>query len=141
MTTPTDTAGEREPEVVATVTCVGDRPILTSRGGAIRMLSTPALTGSQHSVFGHLVLKPGEEVPEHLHDYSEETLFIVSGKGRLAARGQPPILLTAGHCVYLPRGLPHALTNVGFEELVAVFTSAPPAPASTAGHREPAPSG
>jgi putative monooxygenase len=119
----------------ATVTRLEDLPVITKRGGEMRFLSTPTATGSQHSIFGHLVLKLGEEVGEHVHDYGEETLYVLSGSGIIRADGTEHAL-APGVCVYLPKGCPHALRVTGSEPLVAVFASAPPAPNPQAGHRE-----
>jgi putative monooxygenase len=103
----------------------------------MRFLSTPSGTGSKHHILGHLVLRPGETVPEHVHDYGEESLFVVSGEGVLRAAGvDHPI--GAGKCAFLPRGVPHAVRVVGSEPLVAVFASAPPAPSPQVGHRDTA---
>jgi putative monooxygenase len=110
-------------------------PVVTKRGGQMRFLSTPSATGSMHHIFGHLVLQPGEEVPEHVHDYGEESLFVLSGKGILRAAGTEH-RLEAGRCAFLPKGVPHAVKVVGAEPLVAVFASAPPAPSRHVGHRD-----
>jgi len=110
-------------------------PVVTKRGGQMRFLSTPSATGSRHHIFGHLVLRPGEEVAEHVHDYGEESLFVLSGQGILRAGGTE-YRLQGGRCAFLPKGVPHAVSVVGAEPLVAVFASAPPAPDPQAGHRD-----
>ena len=121
--------------VAAVVTDLTDRPAITTRGGSMRFLSTPAVTGAEHSIFGHLVLHPGEQVAEHVHDYGEETLFVLSGNGILRAGGEE-LTIGAGQCAFLPRGLAHAVSVAGTEPLVAVFATAPPAPNPQAGHRD-----
>lgn len=119
----------------AVVTDLDELAVVTKRGGEMRFLSTPSATGSKHHILGHLVLQPGETVPEHVHDYSEESLFAVSGEGVVRAAGIDHAI-TAGKCVFLPRSVPHAVRVVGTEPLVAIFASAPPAPTPQVGHRD-----
>jgi putative monooxygenase len=119
----------------AVITELDKLPVITKRGGEMRFLSTPSATGSKHSIFGHLVLQPGEVVPEHVHDYGEETLFVLSGRGVLRAGGVEHDL-GPDQCAFLARGVPHAVRVVGDVPLVAVFASAPPASNPQLGHRD-----
>jgi putative monooxygenase len=119
----------------AVATRLGELPVITKRGGEMRFLSTPTATGSKHHIFGHLVLQPGEEVADHLHDYGEESLFVLSGAGVIRAGGVDHAL-EPGVCVFLPKGIAHSVKVVGTKALVAVFASAPLAPNPQIGHRE-----
>lgn len=64
---------------------------------------------------------PPGRAPDHSHEY-EEVLFIVSGVGRLWA-GQTSAPISAGSCVYLPKGQIHCVENTGTGplQLLGVF--------------------
>ena len=114
---------------------IDDVPPVHSRGGEIRVPISPRAVGAQHHIFGRAVLEPGEAIGEHVHDYGEETLFIVSGTGVLTAEGRS-YSVKPGLAIFAPRGSSHAIRNDGTETLVLVFASAPPAPTPASGHRE-----
>lgn len=119
------------------VVAIASIDAITRRGGDIRVAISPRTVGSRHHILGEAVLRPGESIAEHVHDYGEESLFVVRGSGELRAEGrQYP--LGPGLVVFAPRGTSHAIDNTGTEELVLVFASAPLAPSPDAGHRETA---
>lgn len=49
--------------------------------------------------------------PIHVHARDDETLYIIEGELTAVLDGQPRHL-TAGDCMFLPRGVPHQLMNV-----------------------------
>lgn len=110
-------------------------PEMHDRGGTIRVMVTPKRTGAEHHIFGHAVLRPGEIIREHVHDYGEETIFVVRGAGTMVA-DDVEVSLLPDRLVFCPRGTRHAIRNDGGEELVMLFASAPLAPSPEAGHRE-----
>lgn len=129
--TTADPGAEPRPTVVA----LRSVPVVTRRGGQIRVAVSPRTVGARHHVMGEVLLRPGESIAEHVHDYGEESLFIVSGTGTLEADGRSEEL-RRGLVAYAPRGTSHAVHNTGREDLVIVFASAPLAPAPHLGHRE-----
>jgi mannose-6-phosphate isomerase-like protein (cupin superfamily) len=58
---------------------------------------------------------PPGRAPDHSHHY-EEVLCILEGKGRLWS-GETHAAIEAGSCVFLPRGQPHCVENIGGGEL------------------------
>jgi cyclase len=126
------------PQQTADSVVVVDRanvPEVTARGGVIRVFVTPARAGSQHHIFGEAVLEPGEAVADHVHDYGEESIFVVSGTGFMRA-GDQEVRLVPGRAAFTPRGMTHGITNDGQERLTMIFASAPLAPTPGQGHRE-----
>lgn len=122
-------------EAPAVVIDLADVEPITARGGTIRIPVTPARVGSRHHIFGRATLEAGEEIREHVHDYGEESILVVSGRGTLIANGEE-FELIPDRVAFAPRGTRHAIVNPGPEPLVLVFASAPLAPQPAAGHRE-----
>src|SRR5262249_42031966 len=58
---------------------------------------------------------PPGRAPDHFHLY-EEVLLILRGEGQMWA-GKTSAPITAGSCVYLPKGQSHCVENTGREEL------------------------
>ena len=58
---------------------------------------------------------PPGRAPDHFHQY-EEVLFILRGEGRMWA-GKTSTPITAGSCIYLPKGQVHCVENTGMDEL------------------------
>jgi cyclase len=110
-------------------------PEMTSRGGVIRVLVTPARAGARHHIFGEAVLERGEAIADHVHDYGEESIFVVSGTGLMRA-GNQEVPMVPGRAVFTPRGMTHGIVNDGEERLTMIFASAPLAPTPGQGHRE-----
>lgn len=64
-----------------------------------------------------VTLEVGASIGLHKHEDSSETVFIVSGKGRMITNGEAEEL-RAGMCSYCPKGSEHTLINAGEDELV-----------------------
>jgi mannose-6-phosphate isomerase-like protein (cupin superfamily) len=58
---------------------------------------------------------PPGRAPDHFHHY-EEVLFILKGEGRMWA-GETNTAISAGSCIYLPKGQVHCVENTGEGEL------------------------
>jgi mannose-6-phosphate isomerase-like protein (cupin superfamily) len=58
---------------------------------------------------------PPGRAPDHFHNY-EEVLFILKGEGRMWA-GETNTPISAGSCIYLPKGQVHCVENTGAGEL------------------------
>lgn len=103
------------------------------RGGDVRTLVSPATVGTSAGFCGAVRLAPGERVSEHYHPYSEEFLFLTTGKLRVDLDDEPSVL-EAEHALLIPRTVRHRLTNIGDTEALAVFCLAPLAPSPELGH-------
>jgi mannose-6-phosphate isomerase-like protein (cupin superfamily) len=111
-----------------------DVPANTRRGGDIRTLLSPATVGATSGFLGTLRLEPGELVTEHLHPYSEEFLFCVSGQAALQLDRTETVTISANEGVLIPIGVRHRLVQTGTEPAFFVFHLSPLAPAPHLGH-------
>ncbi len=112
---------------------VHDVPANRRRGGDVRAVLTPSTVGATSGFMGTAHLLPGEVVTEHFHPYSEEFLFLVSG--RLTVRlGTVETELVAGSGIFIPIGTRHRLHNGSGEPASCVFHLSPLAPRPDLGH-------
>jgi len=65
-------------------------------------------------IMGRLI--PGATVGLHTHETDSETIYILSGKGKILCDGEYEPL-PAGACHYCPKGHEHSLINDGDEDL------------------------
>ncbi len=70
------------------------------------------------------VYAPGVSTSYHLHDVSDEIIFILSGSCKVLHEGKEERLLP-GDCSYCKKGQSHAVINDGEEDLImfAVVTN------------------
>ncbi|MBP9995918.1 MAG: cupin domain-containing protein [Lachnospiraceae bacterium] len=61
-------------------------------------------------------LEPNSSIGSHTHDDSSETVYIISGSGKMVCDNEEEIL-TAGSCSYCPKGHTHTLINTSTEPL------------------------
>ena len=76
------------------------------RGGDLRTMLSPATVKSTSGFMGVLTLQPGECVTEHYHPYSEEFIYLVSGRLLVRLDGEP-VPLGAGEGLFIPIGTRH----------------------------------
>lgn len=112
---------------------IEDVPANRKRGGDIRTVLSPATVGSTSGFLGTLRLAPGEVVTEHLHPYSEEFLFCVSGEAILRLDGEE-LPIRANEGVMIPIGVRHRLMHAGNGPAFFVFHLSPLAPTPQLGH-------
>lgn len=105
----------------------------TRRGGDVRTLLSPKTVGASSGFMGVARIPPGDKITEHYHPYSEEFIYLVSG--RLSARLDGVAHeLRARQALYIPINVRHRLTNEGEEEAFLVFHLGPLAPKPELGH-------
>src|SRR5258706_6629330 len=68
--------------------------------------------GAKHCSAHENVLKPGAEVPAHLHDV-EEVIVCLEGKGQCTLGEGEPAQYEAGSVIIIPPNTPHILRNIG----------------------------
>jgi putative monooxygenase len=109
------------------------------RGGEIRVLLGPATVGATSGFLGVLNLAAGESVNEHYHPYSEEFLYVVSGRVTVRLDGTDTTV-EAGEGLLVPIGVRHRVSSPD-GPAVAVFHLCPLAPRPELGHvdTEPCP--
>ena len=72
--------------------------------------------GAQHCSAHENVLKPGAEVPAHLHEV-EEVIVCLEGEGECTFANRQPERYQGGSVVIIPPNTPHILRNVGRTKL------------------------
>ena len=89
------------------------------------MIGRPAEIGgtTKHS-FVHVVIPPGKCSPAHFHKVSEETYYILRGKGRIIIDGKEFILSPGQACLIMP-GEVHQIFNDEDVPLEFLTISAP----------------
>jgi quercetin dioxygenase-like cupin family protein len=88
---------------------LGKLPVETER---IRNYLADEDLGARHCSAHENVLKPGAEVPGHLHGV-EEVIVCLEGEGECTFGDEPPARYRAGSVVIIPPQTPHVLRNVG----------------------------
>lgn len=101
-------------------------PIQKLSGRDLCMLITEEAVGAKMMSGGLLWMKTGAIVkPCHMHLDSEETVYIIKGRGRIWVDGKLFEVKT-GDFAFFPRGSKHMLKNIGRDILHALFLYAPP---------------
>jgi quercetin dioxygenase-like cupin family protein len=73
----------------------------------------------------HGTLTPGAGPPLHVHSREDETFYILAGEVEVTI-GDQRDTLRAGDCVFLPRGIPHRLQNLGPDTAQLLLLIHPP---------------
>jgi putative monooxygenase len=111
------------------------------RGGDLRAMLTPTVTGATSGFMGVAMIRPGDRIAEHYHPYSEEFVFVVRGELEVDLDGTA-YALPPDHGLLIPKDVRHRFRNVGGTEARMVFHLGPLAPRPELGHvdtEEPAP--
>lgn len=112
---------------------VGEVPVNKHRGGEIRTLLSPANVGATSGFMGLAKLEPGEFISEHYHPYSEEFVFLLSGRITLRLDGEE-LELGPREGILVPINVRHRLDNNGDEPAELLFQLGPLAPRPDLGH-------
>jgi len=86
------------------------------------ILTAPDLRGMDF--LARAILAPGRMIEAHVDPY-EEIYFVMKGRGLIRVGGEEKEV-GPGTATHLPVGLPHALTNIGPEDLEILVVAAPP---------------
>ncbi|MBV9165003.1 MAG: cupin domain-containing protein [Solirubrobacterales bacterium] len=112
---------------------VDDIPADTRRGGDVRTLLSPKTVGSTSGFMGVATIASGDRISEHYHPYSEEFIYVVSGKLDAQLDGKSHEL-RARQGLLIPINVRHRLVNPSEEEAFLVFHLGPLAPRPDLGH-------
>ena len=97
------------------------------KGGEKEFAANMFFDGTNRIFKGKLI--PGASIGVHTHEDSCEIIFILSGKGCILERtpeGEETIReVTAGDCLYCPKGHTHSLKNSGNEEDLIFYATVP----------------
>lgn len=112
---------------------IEDGPADTRRGGEIRVLLGPKTVGATSGFMGIAKIAPGDKINEHYHPYSEEFIYVTSGK-MIARLDGIEHEVNAGQGVFIPPNVRHRLMNRADSETFIVFHLGPLAPRPELGH-------
>ena len=92
--------------------------------GTIELKLSSADAGGQLSMFLQ-TLPPGEGTAEHMHRDCDETGYVLEGKMTAKVDGEM-VAFNPGDCFFVPRGIPHAISNAEKDStLKFLFTVTP----------------
>jgi putative monooxygenase len=97
-----------------------------------KLLLAPKYGGVSSLSMGMNITEVGSMIPDHVHDESEEVLFLISGRARLVIEGEGEWEIGPETAFYSPVGKKHRLENIGEEPLKLVWVYSPPLPAHRA---------
>ncbi len=80
--------------------------LIANGKGSARLLLNPQ-NGMKEAALTLLVLAPGAEVPEHVHESSAEILYVESGTVEMTIGGRP-LTAHAGDAIYIPANVRHS---------------------------------
>jgi uncharacterized cupin superfamily protein len=94
-------------------------------GRNLRWMVNSELLGAKHMSVCLIKVAPGDKVrPAHSHPNGEESIYIISGSGRVLVDGEvSPV--QAGNIVLFPQGKVHMLHNTGATEMKVICFFAP----------------
>lgn len=101
------------------------RPMTRPGGRSIRLVDSGV--GAEMIDLHINVLQPGsrETSPYHFHSVSENIYFVLSGTLCLRLEDED-LIVEAGHAVFIPPRVPHAVWNTGDSEARLLEIYAPP---------------
>jgi len=83
-------------------------------------------TGSETANMNYVRMQSGEENVPHNHPVSEDTIFVLSGKGTIADLTNDKVLdFEAGQVIHVPPGIQHQVRGDRGEEIVSVGGPSP----------------
>jgi quercetin dioxygenase-like cupin family protein len=85
----------------------------------------PQNSPAQHLTVSVTIFPPGSKPAGHVHEAEEETVYVVSGRGRLVT-AEATAELEPGVAVFIPIGTHHATESDGPEPLEMVCVFSPP---------------
>ena len=115
------------------IRAVDDITADTRRGGDVRTLLSPKSVGCSSGFMGVASIAPGDRISEHYHPYSEEFIYLISGRLTAQLDGVPHEL-RARQGLYIPINVKHRLKNESNDEAFFVFHLGPLAPRPELGH-------
>lgn len=94
--------------------------------GVIRMLSEERVTGATSFSFGYVELAEGKGHIRHNHPTADEIIYVISGEGDQMLDDVDTVRISAGDCVWIPKGVYHSTVNRGSDamKLIVVYSPA-----------------
>lgn len=79
---------------------------------SVYLMIEPRTTGSERLAMGTKEVRPGSQIPAHVHPDAEEILFVYEGRGRVRI-GDQEVEIGPETAVFVPKGVPHGFVNTG----------------------------
>jgi len=117
------------------VATANDVEPITDKGGVIHVLVSPKTVGSRNLILGTATVPVGVTIKTHVHDYGEESFYVLHGHGKVHLENAESVEFHPGSAVRIPQGVTHSIENTSDEEVLVVFATAPLAPKAESGHR------
>ena len=64
----------------------------------------------------YVELKPGKEIPLHLHDYKDQAVLVLGGEGIYTAQ-RKGLSVSKDSAIFVERGVEHGFKNTGTDRL------------------------
>jgi quercetin dioxygenase-like cupin family protein len=140
MSNPPVTPGGAERYRVSSMAVDPDASLSADQGWVdmeVRWLITADSVGSEQTVVGRTVLKPGSKHDIHRHPHAEEWEYVVSGTA-IKHVGDDSVRLATGDVVFVPANVFHGLENASdTEPVVTVWGYSGAATLEAAGYELP----
>jgi mannose-6-phosphate isomerase-like protein (cupin superfamily) len=94
-----------------------------------KLLLAPKFGGVKQVSMGMNITEVGSQIPDHVHEASEEVLFLISGRAKIVIDGEGEWEIGPETAFYSPVGKKHRVENIGTEPLRIVWVYCPPLPA------------
>lgn len=94
-----------------------------------KLLLAPKFGGVKNLSMGMNITEVGSMIPDHVHENSEEVLFLISGHAKIVIDGEGEWEIGPETAFYSPIGVKHRVENIGDEPLRIVWVYSPPLPA------------
>jgi len=93
-----------------------------------KLLLAPKYGGVNNLSMGMNITEVGSMIPDHIHENSEEVLFLISGRAKIVIEGEGEWEIGPETAFYSPLGKRHRVENIGDEPLRIVWVYSPPLP-------------
>jgi mannose-6-phosphate isomerase-like protein (cupin superfamily) len=93
-----------------------------------KLLLAPKFGGVKNVSMGMNITEVGSQIPDHIHEESEEVLFLISGRAKIVIEGEGEWEIGPETAFYSPLGKKHRVENIGDEPLRIVWVYSPPLP-------------
>ena len=94
-------------------------------GGALsKPLVMPETAGARHIDYRISMYQPMAHVERHSHKVQEQVYHVLEGEGLMEIDGKSHVVRKHDY-VFLPPGVPHAISNTGVADLVFLVVTSP----------------
>ncbi len=93
-----------------------------------KLLLAPKFGGVKNVSMGMNITEVASMIPDHVHEESEEVLFLISGRAKIVIEGEGEWEIGPETAFYSPVGVKHRVENIGNEPLRIVWVYCPPLP-------------